>query len=147
MKFLIRSWTFLRRLWSTPKPSRKITAAEGVGPFLFSSKDYRRSDMTPKTPAFMPSKKYDNKSVYRVSGLDITELKKIGWIYVGIFRGKRPKAFAEVRAEKCQLDSLRLVPDIRPHPRHANIDGWPSFKPAQMSLAQQIATHARVLEL
>lgn len=137
----------MRRLWSTPKPSRRILTDEAVGPFLFSSKDYRRSEMTAKTPAFMPSKKYGNKSVYRVSGLDAKALKTIGWLYVGIFRDKRPKAFAEVKAKKCQLGALRLIPEIGPHPRHANIDGWPDLKSAQMSLAQQIAAQARVSEL
>lgn len=80
-------------------------------------------------------------SVYRVIDLNEDEIWSLGERHVAGPQGKTLKGRADILVRAVLSLRLAVVADNEPC-RHAYIDGWPNSKPAQMSLAQQLAAAA-----
>lgn len=91
--------------------------------------------------AFLPNKALQT-SVYRTEGLSPAEVWKIGDDLVGTPLGRPIPARADVAAKIVYDLGLAIDPDGIPHPRHANIIGWPASRPAQKLLAIKLAEAA-----
>jgi len=106
-----------------------------------------------KPAEFLP--KDGKKSIYRISHPDLTEeeIWHIGEQHVLIpFRekNKQPhktmKGRADLEASYVYEQNLCFDPNGDPHPRHANIVGWPNEKPEQLLKAIKLAERAIVRE-
>jgi hypothetical protein len=98
-----------------------------------------RSDQTVKPDAFIPYP-WPDLSVTRHLGLSESELWSIGETTAD----ERPATLygrADVQASTFRKQSLILSPTQTPK-NHVNIGGWPSDKPAQKIIAQEIAAEA-----
>jgi hypothetical protein len=91
--------------------------------------------------AFLPNKALQT-SVYRTSGLTEAEGWKIGDDLVGTPLGRPIPARADVGAKIVYDQGLAIDPNGIPHPRHANIIGWPGSRSAQKLLAIKLAEAA-----
>jgi len=67
-------------------------------------------------------------SIYRTEGLPEADIWNIGNQYVTNLHPKQLPvlARADLRASDILNNGLQLVPHPDPHPRHADIEGWPS---------------------
>lgn len=89
-----------------------------------------KSQMTghgkPKAAAFMP--KDGKKSTYRISHPDLAEpeIWQIGQDYVATPQNKTLRGRADLKASVVYGEKLSFDPNGVPHPRHANIIGWPA---------------------
>lgn len=121
---------------------QNVDGDEAIARFITDKKYYRPSDRTVRPNAFMPAS--DNElSVYRVSGIVLAEILRIGIDYVARPRAKPLLGYAEVRASEFTVLGLNFVTTEVPHPRHANVVGWPE-RVACRSKAQILAESARL---
>ena len=88
--------------------------------------------------AFMP--KDGKKSIYRISHPDLseTEIWTIGQDYVATPRSKTLRGRADLKAVAVYDEGLSFDPNGVPHPRHANIVGWPESTPDSDTDAQEL---------
>ena len=142
----MKLWISLRRIWSSPQPLKHIGEAERVGPYIFNSNEFRSSDLTIRPKAFEPAKKSKNKSIFRLDGLALGQIKRLGWLYVGLFRNKRPYGHARLLVGMIHEQGLKVTPDIKQHPRHALIDNWPQLKAHRISLMLQLAMNSELVK-
>ncbi len=99
---------------------------------------YLRNDKTVRPEAFMPYP-YLDLSVTRHGDLNEHQLWQIGKAIADSIP-KRLYARADVAAVVFGEQKLRVLPAPTPeNPNHLNVDGWPSNKFAQKSIAQEIA--------
>ncbi len=120
-----------------------ITADELLARFIVVS-EWIRSNQTVKPSAFIPPKDLE-LSVTRHKDLSIQEIWDLGE-KVAIVRSKTLHGRADVDAEQVRQKRLEIAPQPLPeNPNHAVITGWPPDKPAQISLAQELAAVARYL--
>lgn len=91
--------------------------------------------------ALLPNKALQT-SVYRTEGLSSAEVWKIGDDLVGTPLGRPIPARADVGANIVYDQGLAIDPDGIPHPRHANIIGWPGSRSAQKLVAIKLAEAA-----
>ncbi len=127
----------------------RVDGGELIARFLTDERDeFNPTTMQVKRGAFRPphSLRY---SVFRISNdaLDGKIPDRETWglarQHVEPTRGK-VLARAELSAADVVGLGLQVEPDGTPHPRHANIVGWPS-KDEQMKLRQALATKARLV--
>jgi hypothetical protein len=100
------------------------------------SRNQVRSDQTVKPDAFIPYP-WPDLSVTRHIGLTDEELWKTGQDVAD----SRPASLygrADAQAKTFIEQSLTLSPTDVP-PNHVNVTGWPSDKPSQKMIAQEIA--------
>jgi hypothetical protein len=102
-----------------------VKPEEPISRFILDKAHYR-SDMTVKHNAFMPPKGKTEVSVYRIKGLATTEIWQIGDDFVAQPRCQILLGRADLHAEHAYSQGLDVKPDIQPHPRHANICGFPA---------------------
>jgi hypothetical protein len=96
-----------------------------------------------KFRALLPAQ--DNStSVFRVFGLDQTEIWHLGDQHVAPFRGKPILGRAELLVHDVKRVGLDIEPDDEP-PRHAAIVGWPAEKDAKKIRAMELATTTKYL--
>ncbi len=103
------------------------------------SRNRIRSDQTVKSDAFIPYP-YPDLSVTRHLRLTEAELWEIGRKVAA----SRPAALygrADVQASTFKKQSLSFHPTETPK-NHVNVRGWPSDKPSQKIIAQEIAAAA-----
>lgn len=99
---------------------------ESITRFLVAG-DIRSLDGTIKPRAFTPPTGTSELSVYRILGLNSTTIWRIGKFLVERYR-KRPiigRADITVRIIEETVPALYLKRTYVPHPRHANIKGFP----------------------
>ncbi|MEE9464120.1 MAG: hypothetical protein V3W14_00920 [Candidatus Neomarinimicrobiota bacterium] len=108
-----------------PIPGR-IQNNESVTRFL-GADDIRSSDGTIKHKAFIPPAGISELSVYRIFGLKNPTIWRIGKYLVERYRKKRIIGRADVNVEIIEetVPPLYLKRTYVPHPRHANIKGFP----------------------
>ena len=97
-----------------------------------------------KVRTFLPSPSVPDISVYRVDDLDEGAIWQIGYDYVA---GSKPVlARGDLRAGIVFDYRLQITPTEEPHPRHANIDGFPTdgLKTRAIALALAEACELRV---
>lgn len=105
--------------------SAVVSDNENISRYIFSRSHFNSTRA--KWPAFQPN--HSEVSVMRVSGLCKDNIQTLGIEFVGVARGKNPKAWVEfdgisVRVLKYSNGdrmSLDIIPEVTPHPRHANI--------------------------
>jgi hypothetical protein len=104
-----------------------------------------RADRTIKQDAFMPPKDLEF-SVTRHLGLTQEEIWKLGQAVVDEIAKKRAATLhgrADLLAEITIQQNLRTVAHpLEGNANHAHVIGWPSDKPAQKIIAQQLAAAA-----
>lgn len=123
-----------------------ITSDEQLSRFILFRKWIRNSGpiKTVKPDAFIPHP-YPDLSVTRHENLSESELWSIGQ---GIANTRPATLYgrADIRATKVRQQSLII--EVRPvasNPNHAVLIGWPSDKPAQKIIAQELAAKANFL--
>ncbi|MCK4578389.1 MAG: hypothetical protein KAU50_06335 [Candidatus Marinimicrobia bacterium] len=99
---------------------------ESITRFLIAD-DIRSSDETIKHKAFTPPTGTSELSVYRIFGLSSTTIWRIGKFLVERYRKKPIIGRADVTVEIVEqtVSTLYLKRTYVPHPRHANIKGFP----------------------
>lgn len=121
----------------TGKP---VTADEQLARFILQ-RSHLRQDGTVKQDAFIPHP-WPDLSVTRHLQLTERELWSIGQ-NVARQTAKTLHGRADVRASDFQRHRLRVIKArVEGNPNHANVTGWPTEKPAQKIIAQQIAAAA-----
>ena len=127
---------------------------KGIGPnirddeqlarFVLFSKWIRTSDRTIKPDAFIPHP-YPDLSVTRHK--DISE--EVLW-RIGMDVAEARPATLYGRADICTADVRRQMLEVETqpvanNPNHANVIGWPTDKPAQKIVAQELAAKAHLV--
>lgn len=122
-----------------------ISPDELLSRYLFNNREFDPATGTVKYPAFLPSPKNGETSVFRTSGLAETKIWQIG---SNIGKNRKTPVSVLVRADleagHVYTSGLKINPDKKPS-LHANIIGWPSEKSAQKLLAMMLADKARLL--
>jgi hypothetical protein len=114
--------------------------------FIFAHDQFDSKKCVVKSGAFLPPK--DKRlSIYRI--LKCSE-RKIWWFgnwYVTRKRADKKPVLArgDLQALSFINANLHITPDGRPHPRHANVEGWPAEKPLQKMIAVNLANNARLV--
>jgi hypothetical protein len=118
-----------------------ILPSENLARFVLSSRWIRNSDQTIKPDAFMPHPEFLDVSVTRHKGLSEQQIWAIGEAIAS--QQKQNITLygrADLSAVIVRYQSLELNQDPVPgNPNHATITGWPTDKPAQKSIALQLA--------
>jgi hypothetical protein len=116
--------------------------------FITSAK-WVRQNRTVKPDAFIPPKDLQF-SVTQHLNLSSTELWQIGQKIVAEISKTRTAELAgraDVSAGEFSLQNLRSEPaPSADNPNHVHVVGWPSDKPAQKIIAQELAALARFVE-
>ncbi len=116
----------------------KVEAGESISRFLFFTPGQfnpRTKNITPQ--AFKPANPKPperfgrQSSVYRTQNLNEVEIWELGDEFVAKKRDLPILARADIQAEKIFTIDLEIIPDTRPHPRHANIVNWPNSPEAR----------------
>jgi hypothetical protein len=106
-------------------------------------KAYYRADGTVRHNAFMPSRSGE-VSVYRIAYLKEGEIWEIGKLNVAKALNKQLLGRADILTLIILNQKLKVESDPTPHPRHANIVGWPSDKEEQREIALMLAAEAQL---
>ena len=97
-----------------------------------------------KSGAYLPAPNGET-SVYRTSDVPEEEIWNIGREAVAKPRDGSLYARGDVPVAAIVKTGLKVVPDTGPHPRHANITGWPPEKDKQKMLAVEIADASELM--
>ena len=112
----------------------------------FATQSGRITDEVVKPKLFEPNRALE-LSVFRVDGLDRTEIQEIGIdVVTAIPSAQRLHGWGEI-SETAVLDAgLRVDYDDDP-PRHANVLDWPDEASERKLIQQILASHARAIRL
>ncbi|MES2614072.1 MAG: hypothetical protein V4591_01515, partial [Bdellovibrionota bacterium] len=125
-----------------PEPFQEISAEEPIARFLFSSSNFNKQKV--KYGAFMPAPNGD-ASVIRIFQLEEKEIQLIDTTVVSKTRKDVSKGRAEfIAMDAFELD-LKIEPDTKTHPRHANLTNYSSEKSKTRSQAQQLAERSKLI--
>lgn len=118
----------------------EVQADEQLARFILY-RSHLRQDGTVRPDTFIPHPQ-NELSVTRHLQLSVLELWKIGQDIARQI-GKTLHGRADVQVFVFQNQGLRVVAaPVSENPNHANVVGWPSEKPAQKIIAQEIAAAA-----
>jgi len=130
----------------TQPQSVPAVSADGLLARFVTDAGWVRADKTIRQDAFIPPRDL-NLSVTRHLNLSQQELWKLGQKVVDAISGRRSAALhGRADLPESQVSKLRLSTKPFPvagNPNHAHITGWPPDKPAQKSIAQQLAAAAK----
>lgn|SRR5258708_3221602 len=132
------------------RPPRIIGNSERLSRYIFNISSFKTSAKHHlESTAFLPNPKKDNTvSVYRT---DKCDEDKVWWLsdrFVTRFMVARKQSIARADINASYVlanPQLKLESCTRPHPRHANVSGWPSEKPAQKLIALKILQSAKIV--
>lgn len=132
------------QLYQQPSQLGPVSRSELVTRFIASSDHYAATKGRVKPAALTPSENSRTGrlelSVYRAEGLPGSELWSLCEQFVDSpTAGRRMKARATCSAQSYLDHGLEFDADGRPHPRHANVTGWPAMKSERMLLQQKVA--------
>ena len=134
MRYLRQFWIFLQ---STFLKIDRIPSAIGqdecVTHFIFYHGHIDENRGLVDHAAFKPHKTDRNFSVYRIKGCSEKRIWLIGYLFVELRRSDKRIILARGDVE-CKIvfdQGLRITPKPSPHPRHAEVIGWPDDKPTQ----------------
>lgn len=121
-----------------------VADAEGITRFLVWGNQFAASTGRVKPPALMPHANPQTgraeTSIYRTDGLPAEAIWRLGYQFVeNIVAGRRIRARGFAAASIVTGQSLQFEANGVPHPRHADIIGWPNAKDARLMLATEIA--------
>lgn len=132
--------------------SEEVKAGEKVSRYLFFTPgefNARTDHISPQ--AFKPAnpkppdRPERQSSVYRTESLTETKIWEVGDKFVAIPRNRPLLARADIQAEKVFKINLDIIPDTRPHPRHANIVKWPDSPEARNMLGIILSQQATLI--
>lgn len=125
------------------RPPRLVDDNELTTRFIFARDQFDATKDVVKSGAFLPPK--DRRlSIYRIQGCSKPKVWWLGHWYVARKRKKPILARGDLQALGfCQLN-LHIRPDGDPHPRHANVEGWPDKSEHKMK-AVELANRARLV--
>jgi len=115
-----------------------VIESEHTSRFIVQEKWIKRGERRVRHNAFMPNKKGE-VSVYRTEGLDTEEIYELGRVYMADIFRKRLLGRAEIIVSDIQKNGLKVQPHPDPHPRHANIAGWPEESSKHKAIALDLA--------
>jgi hypothetical protein len=121
----------------------EVSPSESVARFITQKSYYRPSNRTVRHNAFMPNRDGET-SVYRIIDLDDKEIFEIGHRFVADEMKKPLMGRADIMVSKILERDLRVEPDPKPHPRHANIVDWPEDESKHKLIALEIAAEAEL---
>lgn len=124
---------------SAPRIQRRVGPHEITSRFVTNR---RKISTTAARPAlYQPDRRLEN-SVFRTQNL----AERLVWAFADEYVARKIKkpviARADVSVTTIRGLGLDIDPDGKPHPRHANIIGWPAAKGAWKSHAQRLAAAA-----
>lgn len=91
----------------------------------------------------MPNREGET-SVYRTTDLTTQQIYEIGEIHVANIIRKALLGRADITSLSVLSRDLKVQPHTAPHPRHANIIGWPSEKSERKLIAIELAAEAQL---
>lgn len=143
LKKLLKGWV---KFDPEPQPTANVAENETISRFLTSSGYLAKSKRIVKYGAFLPNRNGET-SVYRVTGISNTDTWKIGEKYVRepIARKRGSCSLhgrGDIEAIEIIDSKLTIKPKPTPHPRHADIIGWPESKEEKQMLATELANKA-----
>ena len=103
----------------------RVNPEELLSRYILQKSYYSSRDKVVKHNAFMPPAGKDDVSVYRTANLSNEDIWQIGKTYVAQKIGKPLLGRAELIADDAIAQGLYVKSDPTPHPRHANIGGYP----------------------
>lgn len=118
--------------------------SERISRFILTRQQIKSSTGEIKYNAFIPPAN-GRLSVYRTQNLDEDTIWAIGVQYVAAPQGKTVRARGDLVAADIVATGLVIETDPRPHPRHADIVGWPAEKDGQKQLAVELANAAMLV--
>lgn len=142
MSFLNQFWKSLR---ATLRPSewipRRVFPDERISRFIFSRRYMKVAKGRVSASAFVPPESPRVISVYRTAQCEEEKIWLIGKIFVEGRRKDRRTICgrADLQAASVSEEELTVTPTLFPHPRHANIGGWPDDDALIMAKAQALA--------
>lgn len=117
---------------------------ETLSRFILSRSHIRSSDQTVKPDAFVPHP-YEDWSVNRDLEATDEETWRVG-ADVAAARGRSLRGRADVLAAPYLSQDLEAVAaPVDGNPNHVNVTRWPTDKPSQKMIAQEIAAVAKYL--
>ncbi len=127
-RFLIRLYAFFRPTsavvdFQYPNP---VAASESLTRFVFSSSQVSKQKGVVKPSAFEPWPTTKNTSVFRIQSLVDKEVWALSADFVEPKRNKLTVARGDLHASSVLEQGLTIQPTLEPHPRHANIENWPT---------------------
>ena len=120
-----------------------VSAEENITRFINQKAYFRSDDVTVRHNAFMPNRDGE-VSVYRITGIDDSEIYAIGTEYFAEITGKPLMGRADIIVSEILKHDLRIQPHQDPHPRHANICGYPDEKSERKLVAIELAAGAQL---
>ncbi len=141
VQFLRRLLTIFRGSAQESPQQDKVAASERIARYILSKGHFSASNCSVKYGAYLPAPNGET-SVYRTSALPEEEIWKIGKRYVAEPMGRTLYARGDTPVSVIMKTVLEVVPEITPHPLHANIVKWPSGKDKRKMLAVEIANEA-----
>ena len=127
------------------RPPRQVSPDEVTTHFILARDHFSQAKNIVHAGAFMPPK--DKRlSIYRTRCCTEEKIWWLGDWYVSRKRRDRKVVLARGDLEVVEFEKLKLAisPDENPHPRHANVRGWPEDKPAQKMKAVELANKAKL---
>jgi len=118
-----------------------VAASEQIARYILSKRQFSASNRTVKYGAYLPAPDGET-SVYRISNLSDDAIWTIGQEYVAKSSSRSLYGRGDTAAEVIMTTGLDIVPEVTPHPLHANIVNWPSEKDERKILAIEIANEA-----
>jgi hypothetical protein len=119
---------------------------EVISRFLTDGDQFRKSSKRIHHSAFrLPKNK--KLSAYRTIGLRDPEIWELARSYITELREDRKEvlARADIKAHIYLDLKLTLRPDGMPHPRHINIEGWPSNDDDLLAIRKELANKANLV--
>lgn len=147
MNYLSRFAQFWQRIFPKPEPFKRVQINEPLSRFVLSKSLLKRSKSRVSPQVFVPSPKTQDTSVYRIMDCSEEEIWDIGDRYVtGLHREHKPVlGRADTTAQNVTGQGLQAIPCPRPHPRHANITGWPQEEHLILMKATALANSSTLL--
>lgn len=118
-----------------------VASTELITRYVLNKRQFSVLNKRIKPAAFLPPPNLQ-MSVYRTEAIDESAIWDIGTKYVAEPQDKVLCARGDLSAEKFADFGLEIVPDVRPHPLHANVEGWPTEKDKQKMIAVELANAA-----
>lgn len=119
-----------------------VNAGERISRFARHSSQYSVVAKRVRHSAFMPPRSF-RLSVFRTSDMENQEI----WALADDVVSSNPpiKARADVASDHVLGVGLQIESEPGPHPRHADIIGWPEEKAEQMDAAKELAIQATLV--
>lgn len=121
-----------------------VQPEELISRYIFHTKQYKKTTREVAAAAFLPNKKDNETSVFRINDLEDREIWGIGVDHVEMLRKKAdPRIILKARGDLTALaainQELKVIPEVSLHPLHANLSSWPDEESAKNMVAIELA--------